>query len=423
MNLVELDGKTKTQLVTMAKELGLESSLSAMTKGEIVFKMMQSYAEQQGYILASGILEIVGDGYGFLRQQSLKPSANDVYVSQSQIRRFALRTGDQVMGQVRPPKDNEKYYGLVRVEGANGLEPDVARDRPHFDSLTPIFPDQQLNLETTPDNLSTRLMDLLSPIGRGQRGLIVSPPKAGKTTLLKHIAQGISNNYQDISLMVALIGERPEEVTDVKRSVDGEVFSSTFDDPVEDHCRVADLALERAKRLVESKRHVVILLDSITRLTRAYNLSLPSSGRTLSGGMDPVALYPPKRFFGAARNTEDGGSLTILAACLIDTGSRMDEVIYEEFKGTGNMEIHLDRKLADRRVFPAIDIQRSGTRREELLLDAATLKQVWLLRRMVGMIASGSMESTEATEKVMERMAATKDNKEFLTNLTKNNTK
>ncbi len=419
MNLVELDGKTKTQLVTMAKEMGLENGLSAMTKGEIVFRMMQSYAEQQGYILASGILEIVGDGYGFLRQQSLKPSANDVYVSQSQIRRFALRTGDQVMGQVRPPKDNEKYYGLVRVEGANGLEPDVARNRAHFDSLTPIFPDQQINLETTQENLSTRLMDLLSPIGRGQRGLIVSPPKAGKTTLLKHIAQGITSNYPDMNLMVALIGERPEEVTDVKRSVDGEVFSSTFDDPVEDHCRVADLALERAKRLVESKRHVVILLDSITRLTRAYNLSLPSSGRTLSGGMDPVALYPPKRFFGAARNTEDGGSLTILAACLIDTGSRMDEVIYEEFKGTGNMEIHLDRKLADRRMFPAIDIQRSGTRREELLLDAATLKQVWLLRRMVGMITSGSMESTEATEKVMERMVDTKSNKEFLANLTK----
>ena len=419
MNLVELDGKTKTQLVTMAKEMGLENGLSAMTKGEIVFRMMQSYAEQQGYILASGILEIVGDGYGFLRQQSLKPSANDVYVSQSQIRRFALRTGDQVMGQVRPPKDNEKYYGLVRVEGANGLEPDVARNRAHFDSLTPIFPDQQINLETTQENLSTRLMDLLSPIGRGQRGLIVSPPKAGKTTLLKHIAQGITSNYPDMNLMVALIGERPEEVTDVKRSVDGEVFSSTFDDPVEDHCRVADLALERAKRLVESKRHVVILLDSITRLTRAYNLSLPSSGRTLSGGMDPVAIYPPKRFFGAARNTEDGGSLTILAACLIDTGSRMDEVIYEEFKGTGNMEIHLDRKLADRRMFPAIDIQRSGTRREELLLDAATLKQVWLLRRMVGMITSGSMESTEATEKVMERMVDTKSNKEFLANLTK----
>jgi transcription termination factor Rho len=323
------------------------------------------------------------------------------------------------MGQVRPPKDNEKYYGLVRVEGANGMEPDGSRSRRSFDTLVPVFPDKQIKLETTRGNLSTRLMDLLSPIGRGQRGLIVSPPKAGKTTLLKHIAQGIAANHSDIRLMIALIGERPEEVTDVKRSVDGEVFSSTFDDPVEDHCRVAELALERAKRLVESGKDVVILLDSITRLTRAYNLSLPSSGRTLSGGIDPVALYPPKRFFGAARNTEDGGSLTILAACLVDTGSRMDEVIYEEFKGTGNMEIHLDRKLADRRVFPAIDIQRSGTRREELLLDEDTLKQVWLLRRMVGMITSGSMEATEATEKVMERMTKTATNEEFLSTLTK----
>jgi transcription termination factor Rho len=417
MNLTELDGKNKQELLDLAKELGLENGLTALSKSEIVFRMMQSHAEQQGYILASGILDLVNDGYGFLRQPNLKHSPNDVYVSQSQIRRFALRTGDQVMGQVRPPKDNEKFYGLIRVEGVNGIDPDVARNRPHFENLTPIFPNIQLTLETTKDNLSTRLMDLLSPIGRGQRGLIVSPPKAGKTTLLKQIAQGISANNPSVSLMVALIGERPEEVTDVKRSIEGEVFSSTFDDPVEDHCRVAELALERAKRLVETGKDVVILLDSITRLTRAYNLSLPTSGRTLSGGIDPVALYPPKRFFGAARNTEEGGSLTIVAACLIDTGSRMDEVIYEEFKGTGNMEIHLDRKLAERRVFPAIDIQRSGTRREELLLDEDTLKQVWLLRRMVSMITSGSMESTEATEKVMERMKKTSSNKEFLSTL------
>ena len=418
MNLAELDGKNKEELLTLAQEIGLENGLSALSKGEIVFRMMQTYAEQQGYILASGVLDLINDGYGFLRQPNLKPSPNDVYVSQSQIRRFALRTGDQVMGQVRPPKDSEKYYGLVRVEGVNGMDADVARNRPSFDNLTPIFPSVQLKLETTPDNLSTRLMDLLSPIGRGQRGLIVSPPKAGKTTLLKHIAQGIIANNSDVNLMVALIGERPEEVTDVKRSIDGEVFSSTFDDPVEDHCRVAELALERAKRLVESGKDVAILLDSITRLTRAYNLSLPTSGRTLSGGIDPVALYPPKRFFGAARNTEEGGSLTIIAACLVDTGSRMDEVIYEEFKGTGNMEIHLDRKLAERRIFPAIDIQRSGTRREELLLDEDTLKQVWLLRRMVTMITSGSMESSEATEKVMERMKKTASNKEFLSTLT-----
>ncbi len=419
MNLVELDGKSKQELLTMAKDMGVENGLASLPRGEIVFRMMQTYAEQQGYILASGILEIINDGYGFLRQFNLKPSPNDVYVSQSQIRRFALRTGDQVMGQVRPPKDSEKYYGLVRVEGVNGMDADAARSRPHFENLTPIFPDHQIKLETGKDNLSTRLMDLLAPIGRGQRGLIVSPPKAGKTTLLKHIAQGITASAPDINLMVALIGERPEEVTDVKRSVDGEVFSSTFDDPVEDHCRVAELALDRAKRLVESGKHVAILLDSITRLTRAYNLALPTSGRTLSGGIDPVALYPPKRFFGAARNTEEGGSLTIMAACLVDTGSRMDEVIYEEFKGTGNMEIHLERKLADRRVFPAIDIQRSGTRREELMLEPDTLRQVWLLRRMVAMITSGSMESTEATEKVLERLARTNNNKEFLTTLTK----
>ena len=419
MNLTELDGKNKQELLTLAGELGLENGLSALPRNEIVFRMMQSHAEQQGYILASGILDLINDGYGFLRQPNLKPSPNDVYVSQSQIRRFALRTGDQVMGQVRPPKDSEKYYGLVRVEGVNGIDADVARNRPSFDNLTPIFPDVQLKLETTPDNLSTRLMDLLSPVGRGQRGLIVSPPKAGKTTLLKHIAQGITVNSPGVSLMVALIGERPEEVTEMKRSIEGEVFSSTFDDPVEDHCRVAELALERAKRVVESGKDVTILLDSITRLTRAYNLSLPSSGRTLSGGIDPVALYPPKRFFGAARNTEEGGSLTIIAACLVDTGSRMDEVIYEEFKGTGNMEIHLDRKLAERRVFPAVDIQRSGTRREELLLDEETLKQVWLLRRMVTMITSGAMDPTEATEKVMERLKKTSGNKEFLNNLTK----
>ncbi len=419
MNLTELDGKNKQELLTLASELGLENGLSALPRNEIVFRMMQSHAEQQGYILASGILDLINDGYGFLRQPNLKPSPNDVYVSQSQIRRFALRTGDQVMGQVRPPKDSEKYYGLVRVEGVNGIDADVARNRPAFENLTPIFPDVQLKLETTRDNLSTRLMDLLSPVGRGQRGLIVSPPKAGKTTLLKHIAQGITINSPGVSLMVALIGERPEEVTEMKRSIEGEVFSSTFDDPVEDHCRVAELALERAKRLVESGKDVTILLDSITRLTRAYNLSLPSSGRTLSGGIDPVALYPPKRFFGAARNTEEGGSLTIIAACLVDTGSRMDEVIYEEFKGTGNMEIHLDRKLAERRVFPAVDIQRSGTRREELLLDEETLKQVWLLRRMVTMITSGAMDPTEATEKVMERLKKTTGNKEFLNTLTK----
>jgi transcription termination factor Rho len=340
-------------------------------------------------------------------------------VSQSQIRRFGLRSGDQVAGQVRPPKDGERYFSLIRVEAINDIEPDAARTRPHFEDLVPIFPEERIVLETTPEELSTRVIDMISPIGLGQRGLIVSPPKAGKTTLLKEIANGISKNSPDIHLMVALIGERPEEVTDMSRSVDGEVFSSTFDEPVEDHCRVAELALERAKRLVEAGRNVVVLLDSLTRLTRAYNLAVPTSGRTLSGGIDPVALYPPKRFFGAARNAEHGGSLTIIAACLIDTGSRMDEVIYEEFKGTGNMEVHLDRKLSEKRMFPAIDISRSGTRREELLLDEYELKQVWLLRRMVSMISTDSVQSAEATGKVLERLKKTKTNKDFLDNLGK----
>jgi transcription termination factor Rho len=324
-----------------------------------------------------------------------------------------------VAGQVRPPKDGERYLSLVRVEAVNDINPEDARDRPNFESLTPIFPNKQIKLETDRNQLSTRLIDMISPVGLGQRGLIVSPPKAGKTTLLKDIANGFAINAPDIHLMVALIGERPEEVTDMVRSINGEVFSSTFDEPVEDHTRVAELALERAKRLVETGRDVVILLDSLTRLTRAYNLAVPTSGRTLSGGIDPVALYPPKRFFGAARNAEDGGSLTILAACLVETGSRMDDVIYEEFKGTGNMEVHLDRKLSEKRVFPALDIPRSGTRREELLLDEDTLRQVWLLRRMVSMVSSDTLHASEATEKVLERLRKTKNNKEFLTNLGK----
>jgi transcription termination factor Rho len=322
-----------------------------------------------------------------------------------------------VTGQVRPPKNGEKYYSLLRVEAVNGFDPEQAKYRPYFTSLTPIFPNRFINLETTQDNLSTRLLNLIAPIGRGQRGLIVSPPKAGKTMVLKHIANGVTANYDDIHLMVCLIGERPEEVTDMQRSVRGDVISSTFDEPVEAHARVADLALERAKRLVENGLDVVILLDGITRLTRAYNLALPPSGRTLSGGIDSVALYPPKRFFGAARNTEGGGSLTVIATCLIDTGSRMDDLIYEEFKGTGNMEIHLDRKLAERRIFPSFDIQRSGTRREELLLDEATTQKVWLLRRMVSMVSGSSANPTEATERVLERLAKTRDNAEFLATL------
>ncbi len=417
MNIAELQNLDNDDLLKLAQEMGITENGSAGKRHELMSKVLHSLSENNGSLKAGGILSVVADGYGFLRQSSGQPGSGDVYVSQSQIRRFGLRTGDEISGQVRPPKDGERYFGLVRVEGVNTLDPDASRTRPKFENLTAIFPTEHIVLETTGNLLSTRLIDLLAPVGRGQRGLIVSPPKAGKTTLLKQIANGIAANAPDIHIMVALIGERPEEVTDMRRSITGEVFSSTFDEPVEDHCRVAEMVLERAKRLVESGSDVVILLDSITRLTRAYNLAVPSSGRTLSGGMDPVALYPPKHFFGAARNTEEGGSLTILAACLIDTGSRMDELIYEEFKGTGNMEVHLDRRLAERRFFPAIDIDRSGTRREELLLEETTLKQVMLLRRMVGMITSNGMDHLQATEKVLERIGKTKNNVEFLSTL------
>ena len=421
LNIADLKNQTLDELVSVANAMGLSNGKApeAMRQDQVFNLILQGYAKGKGYQLAIGVLDLMSDGYGFLRQSGRRPGQNDVYVSQSQVRRFGLRTGDFVVGQVRTPKEGERYVGLTRVEAVNGLDPDLSRRRPNFEDVTPIFPDRQIKLETNKDGLATRMIDLLAPIGRGQRGLIVSAPKAGKTTLLKQIAHGITENYPDLHLMVALIGERPEEVTDMKRSVRGEVYSSTFDEPVEDHCRVAELALERAKRLVEIGRDVVILLDSITRLTRAYNLNVPSSGRTLSGGMDPVALYPPKRFFGAARNTEEGGSLTILAACLVETGSRMDDLVYEEFKGTGNMELHLDRKLSERRTFPAIDIQRSGTRREELLLSDLALRQVWLLRRMSSMIASDSVNSAEATERVIERMSRTKDNEEFLATLTK----
>ncbi len=418
MNIGELENKSREELMELAKEMDI-SSYSNLKKQDLIMRLLQAYTEQQGYIFCSGILEIIGEGYGFLRQNSLLPSSFDVYVSQSQIRRFGLRTGDMVAGQGRPPKNGEKYYGLVRVEVINELNPELAKSRPSFGSLTPTFPDKLLNLETSANDLSTRLINLIAPIGRGQRGLIVSPPKAGKTVLLKSIASAITANYNDIHLMVCLIGERPEEVTDIRRSVKGEVISATFDEPVDNHTRVAELALERAKRIVESGKDVVILLDGITRLTRSYNLAMPSSGRTLSGGVDPAALYPPKRFFGAARNTAEGGSLTIIATCLIDTGSRMDELIYEEFKGTGNMELHLDRRLAERRIYPAMDINRSGTRREELLLGEEAVKQVWLLRRMVSMIASDSNNFSETTERVLDRLRKTKSNAEFLANLTK----
>lgn len=412
MNFVDLESSNLDQLQAMARDMRITGH-SRLKKHDLIMRLLRANAEQQGYIFGGGVLEIVQDGIGFLRSDHLLPGPEDVYVSQSQIRRFGLRTGDLVVGQVRPPKETEKYYGLLKVEAVNGLDPEVAKQRPVFERLTPIFPDRQLVLETEPNVLATRLIDMITPIGRGQRGLIVSPPKAGKTTILKRIANGVTTNHLDVHLMVVLIGERPEEVTDMDRSVQAEVISSTFDEPVTNHVRVAEMALERAKRLVEGKRDVVILLDSITRLSRAYNLTVPPSGRTLSGGIDPAALYPPKHFFGAARTIEEGGSLTIIATCLVDTGSRMDDVIYEEFKGTGNMELMLSRRLAERRVFPAFDIERSGTRREELLLDAETLARVWTMRRMIDAIGGGP----DALIPLLERVAKTRSNREFLATL------
>ena len=408
VNIAELETKTITELRDIARDLEL-SGYSALKKQDLVFRLLQANTEQQGNIFSAGVLEIVEDGFGFLRQERFLPGNMDVYVSQSQIRRFGLRTGDMVSGQVRPPKDNEKYYGLLRVEAINGMDPEIAKRRPHFDLLTPIFPREMFNLETVPSNISGRLINLVAPIGRGQRGLIVSPPKAGKTMLLKSIANSITENYNDVHLMIALIGERPEEVTDMKRSVRAEVISSTFDEPTEAHTRVAEMVLERAKRLVEGGRDVVILLDSITRLSRAYNLAVQPSGRTLSGGLDPSALFPPKRFFGAARKVEEGGSLTIIATALVDTGSRMDDVIYEEFKGTGNMEIHLDRKLVDKRVFPAIDINKSGTRKEELLMPREELNRVYVLRKVLN-----PLSPVEAMELLLDKLSKTRNNAEFL---------
>ena len=420
MNIVELQTKTPEQLLAVLDDLNPErEGPPPRTRDGLMHDVLAAYAESEGRHFASGVLETMPDGYGFLRHNGRSRARADSYVSQTLMRRYGLRTGDLVLGHVRTPKEIERYNGLTRIEAVNGLDPEVARRRKTFERLTPIFPDAQIKLETRASEIATRMIDILSPVGRGQRGLIVAPPKAGKTTLLKQIAAGVTANYSDLHILVALIGERPEEVTDIKRSVDGEVYSATFDEPVEDHCRVAELCLERARRLVEEGRDVVVLLDSITRLTRAYNVAVPTSGRTLSGGIDPVALYPPKRFFGAARNTEEAGSLTILAACLVETGSRMDDVIYEEFKGTGNMELHLDRRLAERRTFPSIDIQRSGTRREELMLDDLTLRQVYLLRRMSSMISTDAMNPAEAAERIIERMSRTKSNQEFLATLTK----
>ncbi|MCY3921782.1 MAG: transcription termination factor Rho [Chloroflexota bacterium] len=418
LNIPELETMTREELLAKARELDV-SGLSGMKKQDIVLRILQAQSEAEGHILSGGVLEIVDDSYGFLRGESLLPAPTDVYVSQSSIRRSGLRTGDYVIGSVRPPKQGEKYYGLSRVDLVNGATADDAAARPNFENLTAVFPHQRFELETDdPAELSGRVIDLVAPMGRGQRGLIVSPPKAGKTMLLQSIANGIAVNHPEVHLMVVLIGERPEEVTEMKRSVRGEVIASTFDEPVEEHTRVAELGLERAKRLMEMGRDVVILLDSITRLTRAYNLEMPSTGRTLSGGIDPVALYPPKRFFGSARKAEEGGSLTIISTCLVDTGSRLDDVVFEEFKGTGNWEVRLDRKLAERRIYPSIDIAASSTRREELLLSGEELQRVWLLRRMMSVLAGSGGSATEPTERLLDRLAKTKSNTEFLENLT-----
>ena len=412
MDIKELEDRDLDEIERYAPEFDIAGGRGAAE--DFSEAGQQRQYEDGGQRYAAGILDIVEDGYGFMRRRGLMPGPDDVYVSSSHVRRFGLRAGDRVAGIPRPPKKGEKYWGLVRVDTVNGLDPNDARRRPHFDELTPIHPYQLINLEADPKSLSQRLVNLVNPIGKGQRALIVSPPKAGKTMLLKAIANGISSNYPDILLMVALIGERPEEVTDMRRSVKGEVISSTFDEPTENHTHVAEMALEIAKRQVEGGRDVVILLDSITRLSRAYNLALPPSGRTLTGGIDPVALYPPKRFFGAARKLEEGGSLTIIATCLVDTGSRMDDVIYEEFKGTGNSELILDRKLSEKRIFPSIDVQRSGTRREELLLEEPVLKMVWTMRRMLGAVGTN-----EGIELLLNRLSKTDSNAEFLASLTK----
>ena len=425
MRVIELENTPLTTLRQMAKDLDV-SNAHRLKKEDLILRIQQAEAERTGIEVRGGILEIMSEGIGFLRSGHYQPGPYDVYVSQSQIRRYGLRNGDLVIGNVRPPRESEKHYGLVKVENINGLDPEEARKRPNFEGLTPIFPDMRFDLETDRYTLATRLINMVTPIGRGQRGLIVSPPKAGKTTILKQIANAISTKYHDVHLIVALIGERPEEVTDMDRSVDAEVISSTFDEPVTSHVRVAEMVLERSKRLVEVGRDVVILMDSITRLARAYNLVVTPSGRTLSGGIDPSALYPPKRFFGAARNIEEGGSLTIIATCLIDTGSRMDDVVYEEFKGTGNMELHLSRRLQERRVFPAIDIERSSTRREELLLGPDITPRVWLMRRMYDqMIAQppygAGMDPSAATEAILQRLSRTDNNLAFLETLHEDN--
>lgn len=416
MPLAQLEALKLTELYQLAKKHQIPY-YGTLKKKELIFAILRAQAEKSGLMFMQGVLEILQDGFGFLRPINYLPSSEDIYISASQIRKFDLRSGDMVSGKCRPPKENERYFGLLHVEAVNGEDPVTAAERLHFPALTPLYPQRKLNLETSSAHLSTRLMNLLAPVGFGQRGLIVAPPKAGKTLLLKEIANSISTNHPEVELFVLLIDERPEEVTDMQRSVKGEVVASTFDELPENHIKVAELVLERAQRLVEHKKDVVILLDSITRLARAYNLVVPPSGRTLSGGIDPGAFHRPKRFFGAARNIEEGGSLTILATALIETGSRMDDVIYEEFKGTGNLELHLDRKLAERRIFPAIDIRRSGTRREEMLLTKDELDKVWAIRKSMN-------DSHEYIEAFIKKLADSKSNQEFLDSLdTVNNSK
>ena len=409
MLLSELEEKKLTDLYKLAKDFQIPY-YSQLKKKELIFAILRAQAERDGLMFMEGVLEILPEGFGFLRPINYLPSPEDIYISQSQIRRFDLRNGDLVSGKARAPKETERYFGLLQVEAVNGQDPEMASERLHFPALTPLYPQEKLALETSPTRLSVRLMDMIAPVGLGQRGLIVAPPKAGKTMLLKEIANSISANNPDIHLFVLLIDERPEEVTDMQRSVKGEVIASTFDEVPENHIKVAELVLERAKRLVEHKKDVVILLDSITRLARAYNLVIPPSGRTLSGGIDPAAFQRPKRFFGSARNVEEGGSLTILATALVETGSRMDDVIYEEFKGTGNMELHLDRKLAERRIFPAIDIRRSGTRREEMLLSKEELDKLWVIRKNMN-------ESHDFVETFLKKLGDSKTNEEFLQGL------
>ena len=415
LNIGELKEMSIAKLTQIAKDLSVEGA-TGMRKQDLIFQILKAQTEQSGFIFSEGVLEVLPDGFGFLRAPDYNylPGPDDIYVSPSQIRKFDLQTGDTVSGQIRPPKEGERYFALIKVEAVNFESPEQARDKLFFENLTPLYPDERVTLETDSDNLSARVMDLMTPIGKGQRGLIVAAPRTGKTMLLQSIAKSIASNHSEVYLIVLLIDERPEEVTDMQRSVDGEVISSTFDEPAQRHVQVAEMVIEKAKRLVEHKKDVFILLDSITRLARAYNTVIPPSGKVLSGGLDSNALQKPKRFLGAARNIEEGGSLTILATALVDTGSRMDDVIFEEFKGTGNMEIHLDRKLVDKRVFPAIDIQQSGTRKEELLLTPEDLNRVWVLRKVLT-----PLSAVEAMELLLDKMSRAKSNQDFLASMQK----